>query len=120
MDFPKQEITLYHKDKINKVYVKYPLIASVRDTSILNRNRVGESSTDKALIRIFASDNQPDTYQVEKGDLIVNSKVDDVISYEKGLTELRNKYGEENTYKINSIDKYIFGEDLDHIKLGAI
>lgn len=120
MDFPKQEITLYHKDKINKVYVKYPLIASVRDTSILNRNRVGESSTDKALIRIFASDNQPDTYQVEKGDLIVNSEVDDVISYEKGLTELRNKYGEENTYKINSIDKYIFGEGLDHIKLGAI
>lgn len=120
MDFPKQEITLYHKDKINKVYVKYPLIASVRDTSILNRNRVGESSTDKALIRIFASDNQPDTYKVEKGDLIVNSEVDDVISYEKGLTELRNKYGEENTYKINSIDKYIFGEDLDHIKLGAI
>lgn len=120
MDFPKQEITLYHKDKINKVYVKYPLIASVRDTSILNRNRVGESSTDKALIRIFASDNQPDTYKVEKGDLIVNSEVDDVISYEKGLTELRNKYGEENTYKINSIDKYIFGEGLDHIKLGAI
>lgn len=120
MDFPKQEITLYHKDKINKVYVKYPLIASVRDTSILNRNRVGESSTDKALIRIFASDNHPDTYKVEKGDLIVNSEVDDVISYEKGLTELRNKYGEENTYKINSIDKYIFGEDLDHIKLGAI
>ena len=37
---------------------------------------------------------------LEKGDLIVNSKVDDVISYEKGLTELRNKYGEENTYKI--------------------
>ena len=120
MDFPKQKITLYHKDTINKSYIRYSLIASVRDTSILNRNRTGESSTDKALIRIFASDNSPDTYQVEKGDLIVNSKVDDVISYEKGLTELRNKYGEENTYKINSIDKYIFGEDLDHIKLGAI
>lgn len=120
MDFPKQEITLYHKDTINKSYIRYSLIASVRDTSILNRNRVGESSTDKALIRIFASDNQPDTYKVEKGDLIVNSKVDDVISYDKGLTELRNKYGEENTYKINSIDKYIFEEDLDHIKLGAI
>ena len=120
MNFPKQEITLYHRDTINKSYIRYSLIASVRDTSILNRNRVGESSTDKALIRIFASDNQPDTYEVEKGDLIVNSEVDDVISYEKGLTELRNKYGEENTYKINSIDKYIFGEDLDHIKLGAI
>lgn len=120
MDFPKQEITLYHKDTDNKVYVRYSLIASFRDTSIQNRNRTGVSSTDKSLIRIFASDNQPDTYQVEKGDLIVNSKVDDVISYEKGLTELRNKYGEENTYKINSIDKYIFGEDLDHIKLGAI
>lgn len=120
MDFPKQEITLYHKDKINKVYVKYPLIASVRDTSILNRNRSGESSTDKALIRIFVKDHSTSSYQVEKEDLIVNMNVDDVISYEKGLTELRNKYGEENTYKINSIDKFIFGEELDHIKLGAI
>lgn len=120
MDFPKQKITLYHKDTENKVYVKYQLIASVRDTSIQNRNRTGISSTDKALIRIFASDNQPDTYKVEKGDLIVNKIVSDNISYDKGLTELRNKYGEENTYKINSIDKYIFGEDLDHIKLGAI
>lgn len=120
MDFPKQEITLYHKDTNKKAYTRYPLIASVRDTSILNRNRVGESSTDKALIRIFANDCKPSSYQVEKGDLIVNKSVSDNISYDKGLTELRNKYGEENTYKINSIDKYIFGEDLDHIKLGAI
>lgn len=120
MDFPKQEITLYHKDTINKVYVKYPLIASVRNTSIQNRNRTGVSSTDKALIRIFASDNEPSTYKVEKGDLIVNTLVDDTISYDKGLTELREKYGEENTYKINTIDKFIFGEELDHIKLGAI
>ena len=72
MDFPKQDITLYHKDTTNKVYVRYSLIASVRDTSILNRNRTGESSTDKALIRIFVKDNEP--YQVEKGDLIVNMK----------------------------------------------
>ena len=120
MDFPKQKITLYHKDIINKVYERYSLIASVRDTSILNRNRTGESSTDKALIRIFANDNHPNTYKVEKGDLIVNIDVDDDISYDKGLTELRNNYGESNTYKINSIDKYIFGEELDHIKLGAI
>ena len=120
MDFPKQDITLYHKDTINKVYVRYSLIASVRDTSILNRNRTGESSTDKALIRIFASDNDPSTYEVEKGDLIVNTSVDDNISYDKGLTELRERYGESNTYKINTIDRFIFGEELDHIKLGAI
>lgn len=120
MDFPKQEITLYHKDTINKVYVRYPLIASVRDTSIQNHNRTGINSTDKALIRIFASDHKPTTYQVEKGDLIVNSNVNDNISYEKGLTELRELYGESNTYKINTIDKFIFGEELDHIKLGAV
>lgn len=120
MDFPKQKITLYHKDTINKVYIRYSLIASVRDTSILNRSRTGESSTDKALIRIFVSDNHPDTYKVEKGDLIVNIPINDSISYDKGLTELRTNYGESNTYKINSIDKYIFGEELDHIKLGAV
>lgn len=120
MDFPKQDITLYHKDTKNKVYVRYSLIASVRDTSIQNRNRTGVSSTDKALIRIFASDHNPTTYEVEKGDLIVNTSVDDTISYDKGLTELREKYGESNTYKINTIDKFIFGEELDHIKLGAI
>lgn len=120
MDFPKQDITLYHKDITNKVYVKYQLIASLRDTSIQNRNRTGVSSTDKVLIRIFASDHNPSSYEVEKGDLIVNGKVDDTISYEKGLTELREKYGESNTYKINTIDKFIFGEELDHIKLGAV
>ena len=120
MDFPKQEITLYHKDTENKEYVRYSLIASVRDTSIQNRNRTGVSSTDKALIRIFASDHNPSTYKVEKGDLIVNMNVNDNISYDKGLTELRNSYGESNTYKINTIDKFIFGEELDHIKLGAV
>ena len=120
MDFPKQEITLYHKDTTNKSYVRYTLIASLRDTSILNRNKVGESSTDRVLIRIFANDEDPSTYEVNKGDLIVNKKVSDSISYEKGLVELRNSYGEENTYKINSIDKFIFNEELDHIKIGAI
>ena len=120
MDFPKQEITLYHKDTTNKTYVRYTLIASVRDTSIQNRNRTGVSSTDSVLIRIFANDHNPTSYNVEKGDLIVNSSVDDTISYDKGLVELRNKYGESNTYKINTIDKFIFGEELDHIKLGAI
>ena len=120
MDFPKQEITLYHKDTDNKVYVRYSLIASFRDTSIQNRNRTGVSSTDKALIRVFARDCNLDTYEVEKGDLIVNKRVNDEISYDKGLTELRNKYGESNTYKINSVDRFVFGEELDHIKLGAI
>lgn len=120
MDFPKQDITLYHKDTNKKVYVKYNLIASVRDTSIQNRNRTGVSSTDKVLIRIFKEDYEPNTYEVEKGDLIVNKKVNDSISYDKGLTELRELYGESNTYKINTIDKFIFGEELDHIKLGAI
>ena len=120
MDFPKQEITLYHKDTTNKSYVRYSLIASVRDTSIQNRNRTGVSSTDRALIRIFTIDHSPASYAVENGDLIVNSKVTDTLSYDKGLTELRNKYGESNTYKVNTIDKFIFGEELDHIKLGAI
>jgi len=120
MDFPKQDITLYHKDTVNKQYVKYQLIASVRDTSIQNRTRTGVSSTDRVLIRIFVSDHKPSTYNVEKGDLIVNSAVSDTIDYEKGLTELRNKYGESNTYKVNTIDKFLFGEELDHIKLGAI
>ena len=120
MDFPKQDITLYHKDTTNKQYVKYNLIASVRDTSILNRSRIGESSTDRALIRIFTKDHSVTSYNVSQGDLIVNSSVSDTISYDKGLTELRNKYGEENTYKITSIDKFLFGEELDHIKIGAI
>lgn len=120
MDFPKQEITLYHKDTKNKAYIRYSLIASVRDTSIQNRNKTGVSTTDNALIRVFASDNDPSTYLVENGDLIVNSNVNDTISYDKGLTELREKYGESNTYKVNTIDKFLFGEELDHIKLGAI
>jgi peptidyl-tRNA hydrolase len=118
MDFPKQEITLYHRDKTKKQYKRYNLIASVRDTSILNRNNTGVSSTDKVLIRVFESDNKE--YEVEKEDLIVNKSVNDEISYSSGLTELREAYGESNTYKITSIDRHIYGEELDHIKIGAV
>ena len=118
MDFPKQEITLYHRDKTEKQYIRYNLIASVRDTSILNRNNTGVSSTDKVLIRVFESDNKE--YEVEKEDIIVNKSVNDEISYSSGLTELRETYGESNTYKITSIDRHIYGEELDHIKIGAV
>lgn len=120
MDFPKQIITLYHKDTTNKQYIRYTLLASIRDTSIQNRNKTGVSSTDNVLIRIFISDCPLNTYIVEKGDIVVNSSVSDTISYDKGLVELRTLYGESNTYKINSIDKFVFGEELDHIKIGAV
>ena len=109
MDFPKQKITLYHKDTTNKVYVKYSLIASVRDTSIQNRNKTGVSSTDRALIRIFASDNNPNSYEVEKGDLIVNKDVNDTISYEKGndyFSRCRSFYRRGSRHRDNSIRKF--------------
>ena len=51
MDDLLQDITLYHKT--NNGYVIYPLIASYRGTSILNRNTTGVNTTDSILIRIF-------------------------------------------------------------------
>lgn len=118
MDFPKQKITLYHKG--NNSYIRYVLLASFRDTSIQNRNRTGVSSTDKVLVRIFTKDHAIGSYEAVNGDIIVNKEVSDRISYKTGLTELRHLYGENNTYQIKSIEKHVYGEELDHIKIGAI
>lgn len=53
-DFPTQKITIYHKNE--KVWDRYVIEASYRNTSILNHNRNGSDSTDNALIRIFDID----------------------------------------------------------------
>ena len=51
MDDLLQDITIYHKDGTQ--YVRYNKIASVRNTSYLNRNKTGTQTTDNALIRVF-------------------------------------------------------------------
>ena len=51
-----------------------------------------------------------------KGDIIVNSKVLDNISYYT-TNNTTNKYGN-NVYQVQSIDKNVFSEELD-IKIGA-
>ena len=45
----KQEITIYHKS--GSSWVRYNLEASFRNTSVLNRNKTGVSTSDNALIR---------------------------------------------------------------------
>lgn len=116
-DFPKQMITLYHKENDGK-YTRYPLLASYRDTSILNRNNTGVNNIDDVLIRIFTSDHFVDSYDVAKDDVIVNQEVEDEIE-KAPSTELSKKYGQDNVHKITTIDKFIFGEELDHVKIGA-
>lgn len=120
-DFPKQNITIYHKNNENK-WERYVKEASYRNTSILNRNKNGENGTDNALIRIFDIEDYNSKWFVEKDDVIVNKKVEDIIEGSTPITQLSKKYGKDNVHKVTSIDKYIFNdEDLpNHIKVGAV
>lgn len=116
-----QDITLYHKTSDG--YIRYPLIASYRGTSILNRNTTGVNTTDSVLIRIFYKDNG--IFEVAKDDVVVNKLVDDTITDNTiPLTTLQNAYGKENVFKIRSIDIFNFDdeelEELNHVKLGLV
>lgn len=111
-----QDITIYHKNGTS--WSRYNVQASFRNTSILNRNKNGVSTTDSALIRIFDIAGYETDWYCSKGDVIVNKNVTDNITTTP-LTTLQAKYGSENVYQVQSIDKNIFGEELDHIKIGA-
>lgn len=111
-----QDITIYHKS--GSSWVRYNVEASFRNTSILNRNKTGVSTSDTTLIRVFDVLGYEVTWNCEKGDVVVNKSVtDDVTS--NPLTTLQAKYGNNNVYQVQSIDKNVFGEELDHIKIGA-
>lgn len=115
-----QNITIYHKE--DNRYVRYHKIASVRNTSILNRNKTGISTTDNALIRIFDTEGYNTTWNCQKGDVVISKDVSDDIKIAP-LTELRQKYGKEHVYEVSSIDIFDFKSDdvkeLNHIKIGA-
>ena len=116
-----QDITIYHKED-NK-YIRYPKVASVRNTSILNRNKTGVSTADNALIRVFDTEGYNDTWKCQKGDVIVAKEVLDEIEIAP-LTEFRKKYGKENVFSVKSIDIFDFNsediKELNHVKIGAI
>lgn len=115
-----QEITIYHKEESE--YIRYPKIASVRNTSILNRNKTGVSTTDNALIRVFDVVGYNSTWKCQKGDVVVFKKVSDDIK-KAPFTELIKKYGKEYVCEVSSIDIFDFKsealKDLNHIKIGA-
>lgn len=100
------------------------LDASYRNTSILNHNKSGSSSTDNVLIRVFDIEGCNSLWFVEKGDVIVNKEVKDTIEGNTPITQLSKVYGTDNVHKVTSIDKFIFEDDdieeLNHIKIGAI
>lgn len=116
-----EDITIYHK--IQNGWDRYPVKASVRDTSIRNRTNTGKSDIDNVLIRIFDVDGYKSSYDVAKDDVIIRGNVNDEVA-NAPITELRQKYGKENVYLVKSIDKFIFDDetnkDLQHIKIGAI
>jgi hypothetical protein len=115
-----QDITIYHK--IQNSWVRYNLIASLRNTSYLNRNNTGTSISDNAVIRIFDVEGYNNTWNIEKGDVVLDIKSEyDIIK--APLTELREKYGKSSVYEVSSVEKFIFEDDdikeLNHIKIGG-
>lgn len=120
-DFPMQKITIYHKKVENKItsYERYVKEAGYQTTSILNRNNTGVSTTDTANIWIFDVEGYNNTWYAEKGDIIVNIEVTDEIEGTAPITQLSKKYGRDNVHEIQSTDKFIIGEEIDHIELGA-
>lgn len=116
-----QEITLYHKTSDG--ITRYPLIASYRGTSILNRNKTGVNTTDSILIRIFYKDNSE--FNIAKDDVIVNKLVSNTfLDNTIPLTQLQNLYGKDNVFKVRSIDIFNFQDqdltELNHVKVGLI
>lgn len=115
-----QDITIYHKEE-NK-YIRYPKLASLRNTSYLNRNKTGLQTTDSAIIRVFDTKGYNNTWKCQKGDIIVSKKVKDDIE-KAPLTELQKKYGKDYVYEVSSIDVFDFKDndllELNHIKIGA-
>lgn len=115
-----QDITIYHKN--NNKYQRYNLRASVRNTSYLNRNKTGLTTSDNALIRVFDTKGYNNTWKCQKGDVIVAKKVYDSVD-KAPITELRNKYGKEYVYEVSSIDIFDFDnidiKPINHIKIGA-
>ena len=121
MDNILTEITIYHNN--NGTWVRYNVDkVSFRNTSIRNRNTLGISNVDNALIRIFEIDRYNRDYFISKGDVIVKGNVSDTIT-SAPLTEMRKKYGEENSYLVTSIDVFKFKDEdlkeIQHIKVGA-
>ena len=121
-DFPLRKITIYHKNNNN--WDRYVVNASYRNSSILNHNKSGSSSTDNVLIRVFDVEGYNFLWFVQKGDVILNKEVEDVIEGNTPITQLSKVYGTDNVHKVTSIDKFIFDDDdieeLNHIKIGAI
>ena len=116
-----QDITIYHKNNDNS-YSRYNLVASVRNTSYLNRNKTGVSTSDNALIRVFDVDGYNTTWKCEKCDVVLDMKSEyDIIK--APLTELREKYGKSSVYEVSSVEKFIFKDEdvkeLNHIKIGG-
>lgn len=143
-DFPMQEITLYHKNNEGK-YERYVKQASFRNTSLLNRDNYGFSNSDNVIIRIFDVEDYNNSiflkqnssilnlplnsflgsrWKVQKNDVIVNRNVPDLIDTTAPATELSKKYGQENVFKVNSINILIYEdedlEELNHVKLGCV
>lgn len=142
-DFPMQEITIFHKNEY-KEYERFVKLASIRNTSLLNRNKTGISTNDNAIVRIFdteyyntslVDDNFPTlnmpldcflgvNWKVQKDDIIVNGEVFDTIETTASATELSKKYGKENVFKVNSVQIFIYDDvdlkELNHVKLGLV
>ena len=120
MDELLEEITIYHKENGN--WIRYNEIASVRNTSYLNRNRTGTTSTDNVLIRNFNVDGYNSSWKCDKGDVIYSGNSDYSI-IKAPLTELRELYGKENVFEVSSVEKFIFDDldikELNHIKIGG-
>ncbi len=123
-DFPKQDITIYHKNS-NKEIEKFNVKASVRLTYTINHNRTGSSSVDSALIRVFENDIVNKNMAVAKDDVIVVKKIKDTITNSnEPYTELSKKYGKDNVFKVHSVENLVFNDidiqEVNHIKLGCI
>ena len=65
-----------------------------------------------------------ETWKIQKGDVIVNGIVEDRIQTTAPSTELSKKYGQENVFKVNSVNILIYNDsdlkELNHVKLGCI
>lgn len=117
-----QDITIFHKNE-DGTYNKYNVVASVRNTAYLNRNRTGVSSVDSALIRVFDIYGfKNGNWKCSKGDVIVNQFVG--IDVDKApLTKMREMFGKDNVYEVSSVAIFDYKraeiKEINHVKIGG-
>ena len=125
--FTEQPITIYNRYKDGNSYKwhKTYKMATFRNGSLEYLTNTTENTSYTSLCRIYDTSDYVEQqkyagegWTCQNKDIIVSKHIDDEITTSAPITELRNKYGNNNVFSIVSYDDYRKRTRLSHIKIG--